>query len=556
MDKKEILSLFAEKGCLLSPDLFQTLQNEKKEKILELLTLVERLDNNPGVLTSKIFFTLKAGQDNSKGEIVQSEQSELQAPRVEVEVIIEHKEAIGKSKISKQIFEIKDEIKELEKSDKVKELETEAKIQSELGNKPAIKNILTKPNGIRVVYTYADEPKKIDVSDFSNYFRNRYHKLRDILASRRELDNIVSANKISGQVNQFSVIGMVQERRVTKNGNIFIILEDPTGDVKVIVSNRNRELFEKAEDLAHDEVIGIRGRRSNQFIFANDIIKTDLPIKTKKTGGEGYALFISDLHVGSNKFLRKQFKNFIRWLNLKTEGKNKEIAEKCKYLFIAGDLVDGVGIYPGQEDELTLKDLYEQYEEAAYLLSLIRDDIKIIAIPGNHDAARLAVPQPVFDENYAAPISKLKNVLTLSNPAIVNIESTEKFDGYDVLIYHGYSFNYFANNIKSLINEGYKNPKLLLSYLLQRRHLAPTHGSTPYIPLENDPLLITKVPDILVSGELHKLSASYYNNTALISCSCWQAKTPFQIKVGHEPDPCKVPALNLKSNTLKILDFS
>lgn len=221
-----------------------------------------------------------------------------------------------------------------------------------------------------------------------------------------------------------------------------------------------------------------------------------------------------------------------------------------------GDVVDGVGVYPGQEKELAIVDLQEQYDEAAYLLSQVRPDIKIIMIPGNHDASREAQPQPIFDEKYAGALYKLKNALILSNPSFINIAADEKFEGYNVMLYHGHSLNYYANNIHSLINKGYKNPELLLSYLFKRRHLAPTHGSTPYIPLDRDPFVIDKLPDLIAIGELHKLSTTYNNNIAFITCSTWQAKTSYQVKVGHEPDPAKVPALDLRTNTIRVLDFA
>jgi len=33
-----------------------------------------------------------------------------------------------------------------------------------------------------------------------------------------------------------------------------------------------------------------------------------------------------------------------------------------KYILVAGDIVDGIGIYPNQEKELVVKDVYKQYE--------------------------------------------------------------------------------------------------------------------------------------------------------------------------------------------------
>jgi DNA polymerase II small subunit len=86
--------------------------------------------------------------------------------------------------------------------------------------------------------------------------------------------------------------------------------------------------------------------------------------------------------------------------------------------------------------------------------------------------------------------------------------------------------------------------------------LAPSHGSSLYFPSQNDdPLVIKQIPDIFLSGHTHKSAVSYYNNILTISCSCWESKTAFEEKMGNEPDFCKVPIFNLKTRSIKILDF-
>jgi len=98
---------------------------------------------------------------------------------------------------------------------------------------------------------------------------------------------------------------------------------------------------------------------------------------------------------------------------------------------------------------------------------------------------------------------------------------------------------------------------LIAKFLLKKRHLSPTHSATQYIPCEKeDPLVISTVPDVYVSGHIHKPEISYYNNLLVIASSCWQSKTPLEEKYGHEPEPCKVPILYLKDGSVKILDFS
>ncbi len=97
---------------------------------------------------------------------------------------------------------------------------------------------------------------------------------------------------------------------------------------------------------------------------------------------------------------------------------------------------------------------------------------------------------------------------------------------------------------------------MVVKELLKRRHLAPSHSSVVYIPNEKDSLFIRRIPDIVTTGEIHRADVDSYNNILLIANSCWQEQTPYEEKVGNQPDPCKVPMLNLKTREIKILDFS
>jgi DNA polymerase II small subunit/DNA polymerase delta subunit B len=98
-------------------------------------------------------------------------------------------------------------------------------------------------------------------------------------------------------------------------------------------------------------------------------------------------------------------------------------------------------------------------------------------------------------------------------------------------------------------------PEEIMKYLLKNRHLAPTHASTQYYPLEKDGLFIREIPDIFVSAHTHKCGVAYYNNILVVSISCWEEMTPYQEKFGNIPDHCKVPMFNLKTRKVKILDF-
>ena len=246
---------------------------------------------------------------------------------------------------------------------------------------------------------------------------------------------------------------------------------------------------------------------------------------------------------------------FIDYLNGKLP--NTPEVEKIKYLFLVGDIIAGVGTYPTQERDLYVKDIEEQFIGLSELLSKIRKDIHIIISPGNHDGVRLMEPQPLLNEKYAWSIYDLKNAILTSNPAYVNIGATNDFSGFDVLTYHGMSFHYYANTVPKLIKDSAlkKSPNKIMNFLLKNRHLSPSHASIQYFPSEEDTSIIKKIPDIFVSGHTHKSAVSYYNNILVISTSAWESKTPYQEKMGNEPDFCKVPIFNTKTRAIKILDF-
>ena len=322
---------------------------------------------------------------------------------------------------------------------------------------------------------------------------------------------------------------------------------------------QNSKIYEMAKDLVLDDIIGINGVNYNDIIIVQSIVFPDIPGKElKKANSDVYAIFISDLHIGSIEFLNENFDRFIKWLNLEIgEDEHKKIAEKVKYIFIIGDLVDGVGIYPGQESGQNISDIYAQYDECAKLLDKIPKDKYIIISPGNHDANRLAEPQLELYKDISKKLWELENVIMVSNPAYVNIHSSENFTGFDVLIYHGYSFDYYVANVDSIRQNGkYDRADLILKFLLKRRHLAPTYSSSLCIPdKEKDSMVISIVPDIFCTGHIHKSYISNYKHITLVSSSCWQSKTDYEERVGHNPEPCRVPIINLKTREAKILKF-
>jgi DNA polymerase II small subunit len=419
-----------------------------------------------------------------------------------------------------------------------------------------------KEHKIKILLNYTEKSRKRTVNDFVNYFNVRFREIEKILRSRQELQNLTSISRIAGKKEKENValIGMVYEKGVTKNNNIMLTLEDSTGTMKVVITKQKEDLFAQAQELQLDEVIGITGTYDG-LVFANNILLPDIPMtkELKKSPEEGYFLVISDPQVGNKLFLEKEFNKLISWLNGEIGSEaQKEIATQIKYIFIVGDLVEGVGVYPDQEYDLSIIDIKDQY--AAFQSYIERfPKVPIFICPGNHDVGRLSEPQPGFRDEYSKIVWDMPNVISLSNPSIVNIYSSQEknFDGFDVLMYHGGSFFYYFANVPAIRQKGgAKRPDMVMKYLLQRRHLAPAHTSTLYVPdPKKDPLSLDKVPDFFFSGHVHRSSVNNYKNVTCINASCWVSKSDEQERRGLEPQPARAFLVNMQTREVKVMNF-
>ncbi len=516
--KKQAVNFFLKKDILLSSDILESLDEKELEKIYTLITNKIKSDN---------FLFLNKDLNDAL----------------------------------KNLSHIDINWSELEKSKALLERGKDDKAYNQFIKFLNTQKAKIKEERIKIIYSYKEDSKKRDIQDFVQYLNMRYRSIERILRIRPDLKNITTINRIANKKDRetTSLIGIVAEKKITKNKNIILTMEDQTSTINVLVNKNKPEIFEEAKSIVLDEVLGVNGVNGNNIVFANKLFWPEVSSRElKKSSDEAYAIFLSDLHVGSKNFLPEAFNKFLKWINQEIGNeKQREIASKVQYVFIVGDLVDGCGVYPEQDKELDIKDIYKQYEECARLLSQIPQKISLVICPGNHDAMRIAEPQPALYEDFAKPIYDLPNIISVSNPALVNIHSSERFSGFDVLLYHGYSFDYFAANVDSIRNNGgYNRADLIMKFLLKRRHLAPTHTSTLYIPdTSQDPLVISKVPDFFVTGHIHKSIAANYKNITLVSGSCWQSKTSFQEKVGHNPEPGRVPIVNLKTREIKILKF-
>ena len=544
---KEKLNNLLEKGFLISPDMLENISKEHEEEIIKNIENSIITKEKPIIITNEL---CKAVSNDSKINInwVDFEKSKtfLEKGR-DSKIYNTFLNIIGYSGSEEQKHKVEHIIKEIKPVEKIQEVPEITEKENGNGNVIILKN-------------YVEKEKKREIQDFVAYFKARYEGIKKILLNRIELQNAVSINRLNyGNKEKVALIGIISNKNKTKNDNFIFNLEDPTGMVNIIVGKNKPESYDIADDIVLDEIIGITGTLSDKVIFVDNIFLPDIQeIKQKKSDDEAYALFTSDIHMGLSNFLLGDFTNFIKWLNLEYGNSElKELAKKIKYLFIVGDLIEGVGIYPGQEKDLLVKDIYEQYSLLAKYLDKIPKSIKIILCGGNHDALRLSEPQPVLDKKIAKPIYDLENASITTNPALVNIHASKDFEGFNVLLYHGFSFPYYMDGVNSIRSAGGQNRSdLVMKFFLQRRHLAPTHTSNLYIPdPEQDQMIIEKVPDFLVTGHIHKVSASNYKGVTCLNCSCWCSQTEEQARRGIEPEPSKSILVNLKTREVKILNF-
>ncbi len=382
---------------------------------------------------------------------------------------------------------------------------------------------------------------KGELDNFVNCFKNRFERISRMLKQNRTDIPTVSLEDAKKHVGErVRVIVLITEKRETKKGNLLLEIEDLSGSFKAVFSKDGRN--DKYKSIILDDVIAITGKVLEPYIIADDAEWPDIPVvKEKKTTEKDLAVaYLSDIHFGSNNFMKKHLDSFVKWLH--GDGGTKELAGKVKYLIIAGDIVDGIGIYPNQEKELVVKDVYKQYEMFDEFLSQLPDYIEVIAGPGNHDAVRRGDPMPAISREIVK-----SDVTLVGSPSFVNIE------GLKHLVYHGTSID---SMIASIPGMSYMHPEKVMVEYLKRRHLSPVYGGNLIIPEDVDYMVIEEPPDIVHCGHIHKNGYAQYRGTLVINSGTFQSRTEFQIKQGHVPTPALVPVYETKTGKLRTLDFN
>jgi DNA polymerase II small subunit len=391
------------------------------------------------------------------------------------------------------------------------------------------------------------------MEDYLGYFRDRFTRMEKLLRQRLDVKaaaSILDALKAAPNA-KLKIIGMITEKRESKQRTI-ITVEDLHANVTILVpQNASEEVKRKTRSLLLDQVVCFSvSKTRSSLLIAEDVILPEIgQTPQHKASVPVHAALTSDMHVGSKKFQREAFDRFVLWLNGKYgNAKMQELAGRVKYVLIAGDIVDGVGVYPRQLKELSVKDVHKQYRLASRYLEQIPDYIEVIIIPGNHDAPRKALPQPAISNAFLGTLQESRKVHSLGDPSFLCLH------GVEILLYHGRSLDDINSTVPGM---EYNHPEKAMKLLLQCRHLAPIYGGkTPLSPENRDFLVIERVPDIFHAGHVHSLGYTNYRGVLTVNSGCWQEQTEYMQRLGYMPTPGKVPIVNLQTLETTVVPFT
>jgi len=204
MDPKELLAFCLEKGLLIDKEVLNLFSGTTDSESAKLIINSIRTRTGKRIITKSVF----EDRENAEKFLSDIPDEKLKKLKIKLGLSIEISKEIKKPDI--QVYDISPETKET--------------------------NIRSKPlesNGsVKLISSIPTIGKKLEVGDFVNYFRNRFSEMRNILQERPELENLLSINKISGNRQGISIVGIVSDKKVTKNQNILLDVEDLTGKIK------------------------------------------------------------------------------------------------------------------------------------------------------------------------------------------------------------------------------------------------------------------------------------------------------------------------------------
>ena len=393
------------------------------------------------------------------------------------------------------------------------------------------------------------------MGDIRSCFSDRLRQIRQMMISGRVLPRRpISVSEAwrnrqrhSSKDYEVTLVGLVSVDKWSKGGYLWFDIEDDSMQVRCMLKEPTgaSSFHPSLDGLMNDDVVGVDGHfnlNRDPYFVVSDIHMPPLGRHSKSAASEAEAVsaaFLSDVHVGSKTFLAPQWEKMIEWF------KTDPLARTVKYFVLSGDGVDGVGIYPGQERHLAIKDLFNQYGELARLLEGLPDWVDLMILPGNHDAVRPAEPQPALDPEVQQDYS---DAVFVGNPCDFSLH------GVRILSYHGKSIDDFVAGLRSVT---YSSPELAMRAMMERRHLAPSWGGkTPLSPEPEDRMVISTVPDIFVTGHVHGHYVGNHKGTTMVHSSTWQDQTDYQRMLGFQPKPCILTVVNLHTHATASIPFA
>jgi len=529
MNKEELIKLLWENNIFIEKKAYDLLDNLKEEDLD--IIFREAIKNNVNKIDEDFINIILRKNVNNNNKSVEKSEKNINKKRNIINI--------------KDFFNINEKKQSIEKeSNNVILIESTKKhIGEEI--ELSVKE-MKETKEINILKKFEIQKNKPDIISWISYYKQRLNKIKKILRDHSEMRELYPLNKIP-ENREVAIAGLVYDKKITEKGIIFVI-EDENNIIKAFVSKDNENIdFKIVKDIPLDSVVGLVGTYKNNMFFANNVILPNVPIKKPKTFGEDdvYILFTGDWQVGNKHTFYNLFDRFLQFVNGKIESeKINEIARKIGYIMIVGDVVDGVGIYPEQKEELLLKTYDDQYKSFEDYILKIPESIKTIIIPGNHDIPRLAEPQPELPRSLLRESYSMKNIYYLSNPSYVKIHNS-----IIGLLYHGYVLDWLISNISFLRERGgYENPGESIKFMLMFRLIFPSHGSNPYVPyINDDPSVIDIVPDLFHTGHIHRAFYNEYRGIDLINSSTFQDITPYQKELGHKPEPGILFLRNIKN---------
>ena len=388
------------------------------------------------------------------------------------------------------------------------------------------------------------------MQDIRSCFNDRLKRIKQMILKSGLPSSVSDIARLRAERRRFTgfenvacAVGLVNDPRTTKNGHLIFEIEDNSGSMTCLIRKDSEDPNPVVESgIMPDNVIGVSGSfaRDGDLFYVDDLHWPDTPIHQRTHAEQGISVaFLSDIHVGSKTFLEAQWHKMAQWM------KEDPLGHTIKYLILSGDVVDGVGIYPNQDKELAIKDLYKQYSHFAGLLELLPDWVECILLPGNHDAVRPAEPQPALEPEIQLDFNTTKFV---GNPCEFSLH------GVRLLSYHGKSIDDFVTGMRTI---SYGKPVNAMKQMLKQRHLAPQWGGkTPLSPEPTDNLVISTVPDIFVTGHVHGHACINHRGTTMICSSTWQDQTSYQRMLGFQPQPCILTIVNLGTHKTASIPFA